>query len=74
MAGDLSGNTTTAAMASMMARSMDAIVTTTRRGMITGWSPVAVDVYGYSPEEMIGRDSSVLLPAELLSAPTSGRV
>ena len=46
-----------------MAWSLDAIVTKTRQGMITGWSRVAVDVYGYQPEEIIGRDSAVLLPA-----------
>ena len=46
-----------------MALSLDAIVTKTRQGMITGWSPVAVDLYGYQPEEIIGRDSAVLLPA-----------
>jgi PAS domain S-box-containing protein len=46
-----------------MALSLDAIVTKTRQGMITGWSPVAVDVYGYQPEEIIGRDAAVLFPA-----------
>ncbi|WP_158647292.1 ATP-binding protein [Actinoplanes sp. ATCC 53533] len=50
-------------VAAVMAQSLDAIVTKTRQGMITGWSPVAVDMYGYPPEEIIGRDSSILLPA-----------
>ena len=50
-------------MAAVMVQSLDAIVTKTRQGMITGWSPVAVDMYGYQPREIIGRDSSVLLPA-----------
>jgi len=50
-------------MAAMMVQSLDAIVTKTRQGMITGWNPVAVDMYGYQPAEIIGRDSSVLLPA-----------
>ena len=31
--------------------------------MITGWSPVATDLYGYQPKEIIGRDATVLLPA-----------
>jgi PAS domain S-box-containing protein len=43
--------------------SMDAIVTMTRQGIITGWSRVAVDVYGYQAEEIIGLDSAMLLPA-----------
>jgi PAS domain S-box-containing protein len=46
-----------------MALSLDAIVTKTRHGVITGWSPVAVDLYGYEPQEIIGRDATVLLPA-----------
>jgi PAS domain S-box-containing protein len=50
-------------MSAVMALSLDAIVTKTRQGMITGWSPGAVDLYGYQPHEIIGRDSSVLLPA-----------
>ena len=50
-------------MAAVMAWSLDAVVTKTRQGMITGWSPVAVELYGYQAEEIIGRDSAVLLPA-----------
>jgi hypothetical protein len=55
--------TDAATLSGAMAWSLDAIVTKTRQGMITGWSRVAVDVYGYQPEEIIGRDSVVLLPA-----------
>jgi hypothetical protein len=50
-------------VAAAMALSLDAIVTKTRHGVITGWSPVAVDLYGYEPHEIIGRDATVLLPA-----------
>ena len=50
-------------MAAVMMLSLDAIITKTRQGMITGWSPVAVDLYGYQPQEIIGRDATVLLPA-----------
>ncbi len=50
-------------MPAVMAVSLDAIVTKTRQGMITGLSPVAVEVYGYQPEEIIGRDAAVLFPA-----------
>jgi PAS domain S-box-containing protein len=50
-------------MAAVMAWSLDAVVTKTRQGMITGWNPVAVEMYGYRPEEIIGRGSAVLLPA-----------
>ena len=57
------GGTDAKMLSGPMAWSLDAIVTKTRQGMITGWSRVAVDVYGYQPEEIIGRDSAVLLPA-----------
>ena len=50
-------------VAAVMAASLDAVVTKTCQGVITGWSPVAVDVYGYQPEEIIGRDAVVLFPA-----------
>jgi two-component system cell cycle sensor histidine kinase/response regulator CckA len=58
-----SGGTDAKMLTGAMAWSLDAIVTKTRQGMITGWSRVAVDVYGYEPEEIIGQDSAVLLPA-----------
>jgi PAS domain S-box-containing protein len=50
-------------VAVVMQLSLDAVVTKTRQGMITGWNPVAVDLYGYESDEIIGRNSSVLLPA-----------
>jgi PAS domain S-box-containing protein len=59
----IAGGADASTVAAVMALSLDAIVTKTRQGMITGWSPVAVDVYGYEPQEIIGRDATVLLPA-----------
>jgi PAS domain S-box-containing protein len=57
-------NGTDAAMLSgAMAWSLDAIVTKTRQGMITGWSRVAEELYGYQSDEIVGRDSAMLLPA-----------
>jgi PAS domain S-box-containing protein len=56
-------NMNSGAVSALMAFSMDAIVTKTRQGMITGWSPVAVDLYGYQPEEIIGRYAAMLVPA-----------
>jgi PAS domain S-box-containing protein len=50
------------ALTTAMSFSLDAIVTKTRRGVITGWSPFAVDLYGYQPDEIIGRNATVLLP------------
>ena len=50
------------ALAAMMNLSLHAVVTQTRQGMITGWNPYAAELYGYQPEEIIGRDATVLLP------------
>jgi len=60
---EITDGTEPGVMALVMALSLDAIVTKTRQGLITGWSPVAVDLYGYQPEEIIGRDAAVLFPA-----------
>ena len=60
---ETSGGINAETMAAVMALSLDAIIAKTRQGMITGWSPVAVDLYGYQPGEIIGRDAVVLLPA-----------
>jgi PAS domain S-box-containing protein len=60
---EITGGVDAGSVAAAMALSLDAIVTKTRHGVITGWSPVAVDLYGYEPQEIIGRDATVLLPA-----------
>jgi PAS domain S-box-containing protein len=69
----------TGAMAAVMDLSFDAIITKTRQGTVTGWSPMAVDLYGYEPGEIIGRDATMLLPpgweseeADLLRRATAG--
>ena len=49
-------------LAAVMASSLDAVVAKTRHGVITGWNTFAIDLYGYLPEEIIGRDAAVLLP------------
>jgi PAS domain S-box-containing protein len=50
------------ALTAVMALSLDAIVTKTRQGVITGWNAFAADLYGYRPEEILGRHATVLLP------------
>jgi PAS domain S-box-containing protein len=50
------------ALRAVLALSLDAVVTKTRQGVITGWNPFAVDLYGYEPEEIIGRDATMLIP------------
>jgi PAS domain S-box-containing protein len=67
------------AVSAVMALPLDAVVVKTLRGVITGWSPVARDLYGYPPEEISGCDASVLFPpgwqceeADLLRRVTAG--
>jgi PAS domain S-box-containing protein len=50
------------ALAAVMVFSLDAVVTKTPHGVITGWNAFAAELYGYSADEIIGRDATVLLP------------
>jgi PAS domain S-box-containing protein len=45
----------------------DAIVGKTTEGVITSWNPAAQRMYGYAPEEIVGRPITVLSPAERVS-------
>ena len=42
--------------------SHDAIVTMTPNGIVTGWNPAAVRLFGWSGEEMVGRSIGVIVP------------
>jgi PAS domain S-box-containing protein len=44
--------------------SRDAIMSTTRAGIVTSWNPPAVLLYGYLAEDMLGRPGDVLWPPE----------
>jgi PAS domain S-box-containing protein len=50
------------ALAAVMTFSLDAVITKTLHGVITGWNAFAAELYGYSADEIIGRDATVLLP------------
>jgi PAS domain S-box-containing protein len=41
----------------------DSIIGLTPHGIITSWNPAAARLYGYAPEEIIGRPAHVLHPA-----------
>ena len=40
----------------------DAIIASTLQGVITSWNPAAERMYGYSPQEMIGKYAGLLVP------------
>ena len=42
----------------------DAIIGLTQQGIISSWNPAAARLYGYAPEEIIGRAAQVLYPPD----------
>ncbi len=46
----------------LVAGSIDAIMGMTRDGHITSWNAAAVDMYGYSIDEALGRPLAALFP------------
>jgi hypothetical protein len=49
---------------SIVDSSHDAIVGITREGVVTTWNPAAARLYGYDPDEIVGRPVEVLYPPE----------
>jgi PAS domain S-box-containing protein len=47
-------------LASILNSSEDAIICKTPEGLITSWNPAAEHIFGYQPEEVIGKPLSVL--------------
>jgi PAS domain S-box-containing protein len=54
-------------LASLVEGSDDAIVSATLDGTIISWNPGAERLYGYPAHEIVGRDVSMLVPAERTS-------
>ena len=48
-----------------MESSNDAIITESLEGITTSWNKGAEQIYGYSAEEIVGKDISILEPADL---------
>jgi two-component system, cell cycle sensor histidine kinase and response regulator CckA len=55
---------TMAHLASIVESCEDAIISETLDGTIVSWNSGAERIYGYRAEEMVGRSSSILLPAD----------
>jgi two-component system cell cycle sensor histidine kinase/response regulator CckA len=64
ISSDDGGSRSQAQLAAIVECSFDAIVSTTLDGIITSWNAGAMATFGYTAEEIIGQNASVLFPPD----------